>query len=394
MRDVKRNVAILLAGLLALSLAGCGQGTDREQTAETGAAAESREELPALIPQAGENASSLETSAEGTSTEGSSQLESSAGAAAGGESAGPENSGSAASAENGVVFQEVQETVYATERVNLRREPSLEAEVLTVLSRNQPLERTGVQEEWSRVSWNGEQGYAASRYLTTEEPHVTEPQAGTGIYHQGGSLLVVIDPGHQSHQMTDTEPNGPGSSELKAKVSSGTEGVSTGNEEYRINLEVALLLRDELLSRGYSVLMSRETNDVELSNVERAQLANNAGADAMVRIHCNSSDSSSVRGALGICQTQDNPYCGNIYEECLRLTEAVLEGHCESTGVRNTGVWETDTMTGTNWCQVPNTIIEMGYMSNPEEDDLLGTSGFWQAAAEGIADGLDAYFGR
>ena len=194
--------------------------------------------------------------------------------------------------------------------------------------------------------------------------------------------------------MTDREPNGPGSSEMKAKVSSGTQGVATGMEEYRVNLEVALLLRDELLSRGYSVLMSRETNDVQLSNAERAQLANQNGADAMVRIHCNSSTSSSVRGALGICQTQDNPYCGDIYGECLRLTEAVLNGHCAATGVSNTGVWKTDTMTGTNWCQVPNTILEMGYMSNPAEDRLMVTRSFQQAVAEGVANGLDAYFGR
>ena len=377
---MRKCITILLAGVLALSLAGCGRGQDEMEVTETGTdtraesleesgeestaetPGESTEALPGLIPSALE-------------TEPSS------------EAAGSTEASQAA-------FQDVEEKVYTTARVNLRREPSLEAEVITVLSQNLPLERTGVSEAWSRVSWNGEEGYVSSSYLTTEEPQVVENQAGTGIYHEGGDILVVIDAGHQSHQMRDTEPNGPGSSEMKAKVSSGTEGVSTGNEEYRINLQVALLLRDELLSRGYSVLMSRETNDVELSNVERAQLANESGADAMVRIHCNSSDSSSVRGALGICQTEDNPYCGDIYDECLRLTKAVLNGHCEATGMRNTGVWETDTMTGTNWCQVPNTIIEMGYMSNPDEDELLGTSEFQQAAAEGIADGLDAYFGR
>ena len=226
-------------------------------------------------------------------------------------------------------------------------------------------------------------------------PREVGPTAGTGILYGGGTgPLIVVDAGHQSRQMRDTEPNGPGSSVRKAKVSSGTQGTATGMEEYRVNLQVALLLRDELLSRGYRVLMTRETNEVQLSNVQRAQLANDNGAAAMVRIHCNSSDSSSVRGALGICQTAGNPYCGNIYSECLRLTEAVLKGHCQSTGVRNTGVWETDTMTGTNWCQVPNTIIEMGYMSNPSEDRLLVSDTFQRQAAQGIADGLDAYFGR
>ncbi len=377
---MKKYAAILGTGILILALAGCGRGNDLTTVPETEPSGETTE-LPGLIPSA------LETAAAGIETSGTAGAEESSAEA-------PSASGTEESTAPEPVFQTVEEKVYTTERINLRAQPSLDGPVITVLSKNLPLERTGVSAEWSRVSWNGQEGYASSQYLTTEKPQVAENQPGTGIYHEGGDILVVIDAGHQSRQMRDTEPNGPGSSERKAKVSSGTEGVSTGNEEYRINLQVALLLRDELLSRGYSVLMSRETNDVELSNVERAQLANEAGADAMVRIHCNSADSSSVRGALGICQTEDNPYCGEIYDECLRLTEAVLEGHCHSTGADNTGIWETDTMTGTNWCQVPNTILEMGYMSNPDEDEWMGTQEFQQAAAEGIADGLDAYFGR
>lgn len=69
--------------------------------------------------------------------------------------------------------------------------------------------------------------------------------------------------------MKDKEAVGPGSSQMKAKVSSGTSGVVTGNDEYQINLDVALLLRDELTARGYNVIMTRETNDVRLSNQDR-----------------------------------------------------------------------------------------------------------------------------
>lgn len=71
---------------------------------------------------------------------------------------------------------------------------------------------------------------------------------------------------------------------MKNKVTSGTDGVSTGVPEYKVNLQVALKLRDELLSRGYSVIMTRETNDVSLSNVDRATIANDSGADIMIRL--------------------------------------------------------------------------------------------------------------
>lgn len=58
------------------------------------------------------------------------------------------------------------------------------------------------------------------------------------------------------------------------------------------------------------------------------------------------------------------------------------------------GIQYDDNLTGTNWCQVPNTVLEMGFMSNAAEDRLMGTDTFKQNAARGIADGLDAYFGR
>lgn len=202
---------------------------------------------------------------------------------------------------------------------------------------------------------------------------------------------VVIDPGHQRKGNYEKEPNGPDSDVMKAKVSSGTQGVSTGIQEYELTLAVSLYLKEELLNRGYEVIMIRETHDVDISNVERAKIANEAEADAFIRVHADSSANSSAKGVLTICQTPDNPYNSEWYEESHRLSEVVLDEVVKETGAKKRHIWETDTMTGINWTTVPTTILEMGFMSNPEEDELMATEEYRKKIAVGVANAIDRY---
>lgn len=222
------------------------------------------------------------------------------------------------------------------------------------------------------------------------EPPVTEPPAT----EPQKKLTVCIDAGYQRYGISAMEPNGPGSDVMKAKLTSGTRGVSTKIPEYQLNLDVSLLLEQELIKRGYDVVMIRRTNDCPLSNAERAQVANDSGADIFVRIHANGSENSKVIGSLCCAPTRNNPYLTQeVIDESIRLSKLVVDNLCAATGAKNQGLMSTDTMTGINWCETPVTIVEMGYMSNPAEDELMATDAYRQKIVRGIADGIDAYFG-
>lgn len=224
---------------------------------------------------------------------------------------------------------------------------------------------------------------------------------GTKFYYfnKNGSIntkwrqkLVVLDPGHSSQVASGTVPLGPGSRDRKDADSLGTRGVATRVYEYQLNLTVSSALKAELEKRGYKVLMTRTTNTGTYSCIDRAKVANNNKADIFVRVHANGSSNPNRVGAMTICITKNNRFVPNMYEKSRLLSEKILSSYVSATGCHREYIWKTDTMTGNNWSKVPTTLIELGYMTNAEEDRLMQTPAYQKKMVEGIANGIDAYF--
>lgn len=270
--------------------------------------------------------------------------------------------------------------VWTTDTINMRAKPKKDSDVVMVVSRNTKLTASGEEDGWLKVTLDDKQGYISKEYTTTEEPTTN-------------GMVICIDPGHQSSGDSNVEPNGPGSATTKARVTGGTRGTTTGVYEYELNLAIALMLRDELESRGYTVYMTRESHDVNISNMERAQYATSVGADITVRIHANGADNAGVSGAMALAPSSSNPYISNLAADSQYLSQCVLDAYCAATGMGNQGVSANDTMTGINWCTMPVTILEMGYMTNPTDDTNMQDASFRQKMVSGIANGIDKYFG-
>lgn len=266
----------------------------------------------------------------------------------------------------------------------------------------QPAETAAAQETAQSSSGSMEvQGVSLSSDMRFAE--YSKINSGTAkLYRNGagahGSTVVCVNAGHGTrggeNYKTLSHPDGTGKvtggtnangATKSTAISSGMD-FADGTPEAKVNLRVALALRDELLARGYSVLMIREDDDQQLDNIARTVLANTF-ADCHIAIHFDSTTSD--KGAFFMSVPDALKYMDPVsytWQKSEAFGEALIGG-LRNRGVKifSGGSMDMD-LTQTSYSTIPSIDIELGDKVTEHGDAAC------RRFAEAMADGVDAYF--
>ncbi|MDQ0340222.1 N-acetylmuramoyl-L-alanine amidase [Caldalkalibacillus uzonensis] len=189
--------------------------------------------------------------------------------------------------------------------------------------------------------------------------------------------IIIIDPGHGGRD--------------------GGASSRSGIVEKDVALAISIYLRDLLQQAGAFVIMTRDT-DVDLASEEahrlgrrkkedlmnRVKLINQSQGDLYVSIHLNSITSPNWRGA----QTFYNP----LWEESERLARFVQDELIRNLENTNRHAKKNQDIYILKASQIPGTLVEVGFLSNPHEANLLSTAEYQKKVAFAIYEGILRYY--
>ena len=203
-------------------------------------------------------------------------------------------------------------------------------------------------------------------------------------------VVVCVDPGHQRTSQVETVQAGPNFRSTKTTQIGMAKGIVTKRMESQVVLEISMQLRNRLMEMGAAVVTTREMQDTFVGMLERADIPNCAEADFVLRLHCNSrSGDPSIQGLEVYCPLSSS-YARATADtaEYTALGETLLNAMKDATGMRKGNCKLNDNYVGNNWSMMPSFLVEMGYMTNMEEDLLLSNPEYQRRLVEGMAQGI------
>jgi N-acetylmuramoyl-L-alanine amidase len=199
--------------------------------------------------------------------------------------------------------------------------------------------------------------------------------------------LICIDPGHGTIPAIgrQTEPIGPGASQLKIKDGGGTAG------EAPVALAIALKTRALLKGDGYRVALTRTGRTYAGGNIERARFCNVRHSALMIRIHADGSTARSLHGVKTLVPALHRGWTDDIYASSVRAARKVQSAVVRQTHALDLGLVQRSDLTGFNWANVPAILVECGFMTNPAEARLLRSNAYQLKIARGLTAGAEAF---
>lgn len=179
--------------------------------------------------------------------------------------------------------------------------------------------------------------------------------------------IVVLDAGHGG-------------------MDEGTSSYSGDAQEKKYTLLLAQKLEKKLALQGIKVYMTR-TEDIGVTKLARTKLANDLQADLFVSIHCNASDAGDT-SAQGLECLYSTNKLGDTSITNKNLAKVVLEELSKSTRQKARGVIRRNGLYILHHAKVPTTIVEVGYMTNKKDLNIIKKESGQQAIVEGIYNGI------
>lgn len=172
-------------------------------------------------------------------------------------------------------------------------------------------------------------------------------------------------------------------------ASTETAGNNSAKES-SIEFKIAQNVKEKLEKNGYTAIINTGNN---ISSEDIAGLANQVKADAMVSICCGSSARKKINGTTVYCSTKDNQHITKKkYLKNRLLAKSILKAYTEKTGFNSSGIKESNSYPGINYCKIPMAMIEIGYVTNKKDYNKMNKSSFQDKMADGIVNGIKEYF--
>ena len=242
---------------------------------------------------------------------------------------------------------------------NIRKSPDLESDVLVRANAGNVFPVKSIKGSWYEITLkNGTSAYIAGWLVSVSGSAPRIEKAGAEVHLK--NKIIVLDPGHGGED-------------------GGTIGAN-GTLEKNVTLRTASLLYDKLKAAGANVIMTRR-NDTYISLSSRVSVSHYQGADAFVSIHFDSNMSRNARGLTG--------YYYHDYQK--PLASYLYSAVEEQTGLKERGVRFGDYHV-LRENKRHSTLLELGYLSNPEDEMLANSIQFQESASSGIYNGLARYF--